>query len=179
MVILIGGSSHTGKTYWAHELVKRYHYSCLSLDHLKMGFIRSGYTNLTPEDDCQITDLLWPVVKEMVKTAVENGQDMIIEGCYFPFDWKKDFETEYLRQIRMVWLIMTGRYIRNHFCDIKEYANVIERRLDDSGCCAEGLMRDNAVCLKACEEQGENYVLIDDSYPEEWEILKCIESQEE
>jgi len=144
-----------------------------------MGVIRSGYTDLTPEDDCQMTDLLWPVVREMVKTAIENRQDMIIEGCYFPYDWKRDFETGYLRQIRMVWLIMTEKYIRNHFCDIKRYANVIERRLEDSGCCAKKLLRDNAACLDACRKQGESYILIDDSYLQEYEILKCIESQEE
>lgn len=179
MVILIGGSSHTGKTYWAHQLVKRYHFSCLSLDHLKMGLIRSGYTNLTPEDDGGMTDFLWPVAREMVKTAVENQQDLIVEGCYFPWDWRKDFQASYVKSIRMVWLVMTERYIRSHFRDIKGYANVIERRLDDGGCCMEGLILDNLACLEACRRLGERFVLIDRHYPGEDEILQCLESQEE
>lgn len=32
----------------------------------------------------------------MVKTAIENDQNLIVEGYYIPFDWKKDFEEEYL-----------------------------------------------------------------------------------
>ena len=152
MVILIGGSSHTGKTYWAHELVKRTHFSCLSLDHLKMGLIRSGYTDLTPEDDERMTGFLWPVVREMVKNAVENQQDMIVEGCYFPWDWRKDFRESYLKSIRMVWLVMTEAYIRSHFQDIVGYANVVETRLDDSGWSVEDLIRGNLACLKAGRE---------------------------
>ena len=179
MVILIGGSSHTGKTYWAHELVKRTHFSCLSLDHLKMGLIRSGYTDLTPEDDERMTGFLWPVVREMVKTAVENQQDMIVEGCYFPWDWRKDFRESYLKSIRMVWLVMTEAYIRSHFQDIVGYANVVETRLDDSGWSVEDLIRGNLACLKACRESGQRFVLIDRQYPGEHEILQCLESQEE
>ena len=179
MVILIGGSSHTGKTYWAHELVKRTHFSCLSLDHLKMGLIRSGYTDLTPEDDERMTGFLWPVVREMVKTAVENQQDMIVEGCYFPWDWRKDFRESYLKSIRMVWLVMTEAYIRSDFQDIVGYANVVETRLDDSGWSVEDLIRGNLACLKACRESGQRFVLIDRQYPGESEILQCLESQEE
>ena len=51
MIILITGASHTGKTFLAKKFVEKYHYSCLSIDHLKMGLIRSGYTDLTPLDD--------------------------------------------------------------------------------------------------------------------------------
>ena len=69
MVILIAGGSHTGKTLLAQRLLERYHYPYLSIDHLKMGLIRSGQTALTPEDDRELTDYLWPIVREMVKTA--------------------------------------------------------------------------------------------------------------
>ena len=70
MVILIAGGSHTGKTLLAQRLLERYHYPYLSIDHLKMGLIRSGQTRLTPEDDRELTDYLWPIVREMVKTAI-------------------------------------------------------------------------------------------------------------
>ena len=102
MVLLITGASHTGKTVLARRLVERYGYACLSLDLLKMGLIRSGNTSLTPEDDDALTDYLWPIAREMVKTAIENRQDLIVEGCYIPGNWRQGFSAEYLAQIRRV-----------------------------------------------------------------------------
>lgn len=86
MIIILTGASHTGKTFWAQKLLQQYHFPCLYLDLLKMGLIRSGYTALTPEDDTDLTGYLWPIVREMIKTAIENKQDLIIEGDYIPFD---------------------------------------------------------------------------------------------
>ena len=108
MVILIAGGSHTGKTLLAQRLLERYHYPYLSIDHLKMGLIRSGQTRLTPEDDRELTDYLWPIVREMVKTAIENRQNLIVEGCYIPFDWKESFSESYLAEIRYLCLVMSG-----------------------------------------------------------------------
>lgn len=48
MIILIIGASHTGKTALAQKLLEKYKYPYLSIDHLKMGLIRSGNTELTP-----------------------------------------------------------------------------------------------------------------------------------
>ena len=132
MIVLITGASHTGKTALAQQLLKKYKYPYLSIDHLKMGLIRSGNTKLTPtSDDADLTAYLWPIVREMIKTAIENKQNLIVEGCYIPFDWAKDFEKEYLDNIRYYCLIMSENYIRNHFNDIKKYANIIENRLED------------------------------------------------
>lgn len=164
MIILIGGASHTGKTVLAQRLLEKYHYPYLSIDHLKMGLIRSGNTDLTPMDDDKLTDYLWPIVREMVKTAIENGQNLIVEGCYIPLDWQKDFEEEYRKQIRCICLIMTRNYIENHFGDIKTHANAIETRLDDAGLNAEVLLRENERNLTACKEYGCDYVLIDGDY---------------
>ena len=89
MIILITGASHTGKTALAQRLLEKYRYPYLSIDHLKMGLIRSGNTRLTPmSDDGDLTAYLWPIVREMIKTAVENEQNLIVEGCYIPFDWE-------------------------------------------------------------------------------------------
>ena len=107
MIILIGGASHTGKTLLAQKLLEKYQYPYFSIDHLKMGLIRSGNTTLTPMDDDALTDYLWPIVREMVKTAIENGQNLIVEGCYIPFDWKKDFPEAYLPHIQCRFLIMS------------------------------------------------------------------------
>ena len=164
MIILIAGTSHTGKTALAQRLLGKYHYPYLSIDHLKMGLIRSGYTKLTPSDDEELVPYLWPVVREMVKTAVENRQNLIAEGCYIPFDWKKDFEEEYLREIRYYCLIMTPNYIRNHFDDIRKYASVIENRLDDSWYNEDTFVEENARNLDMCQKYGYDYILIDSEY---------------
>lgn len=81
MIILITGASHTGKTALAQKLLEKYKYPYLSIDHLKMGLIRSGHTKLTPlSDDNDLTEYLWPIVREMIKTAIENNQNLIVEG---------------------------------------------------------------------------------------------------
>ena len=165
MVILIGGASHTGKTRLAQKLLEAHHYPYLSIDHLKMGLIRSGNTMLTPMDDDKLTDYLWPIVREMVKTAIENGQNLIVEGCYIPIDWKKDFTDEYLAHIQCRFLIMSRRYIEAHFEDIRRFANSIERRLDDSWLNPEDLIRDNEWNLEQCRKFGCDYVFIDEEYP--------------
>ena len=164
MVILIAGASHTGKTAYAQKLLEKYRYPYLSVDHLKMGLIRSGQTALTPMDDEKLTDYLWPIVREMIKTAIENRQNLIVEGCYIPLDWQKDLQSAYLSQVQYTCLIMSRRYIENHFADILGYANVIEQRLDDSGLEMEGMIAENAHNLSQCTKYGLPYILIDEEY---------------
>lgn len=165
MIILITGASHTGKTALAQRLLEKYKYPYLSIDHLKMGLIRSGNTQLTPEsDDSLLTEYLWKIVREMIKTAVENKQNLIVEGCYIPFNWQKDFEQEYLQHIKYCCLVFSEKYIRKHFADIKQYANVIEQRLDDNYCTMESVLKDNANTLELAKEYDQNYILIDDKY---------------
>ena len=136
MIILIAGASHTGKTALAQRLLEQYKYPYLSIDHLKMGLIRSGHTSLTPmSSDEELTKYLWPIVREMVKTAVENRQNL-----------------------------------RNHFSDIKEYAGVIENRMDDECCTMESVIRDNMEIRKQCERYNVNYILIDKEYRIEIEL---------
>jgi len=165
MIILISGATHCGKTLLAQQLLEKYKYPYLSIDHLKMGLIRSGNTRLTPtSDDDALTEYLWPIVCEMIKTAIENKQNMIVEGCYIPFEWKKDFPTEYLESIRYYCIVMSENYIKNHFDAIKEYASIIEKRLDDSDCTLESVLSDNAKNLDLAQKHKVNYVLIDDKY---------------
>ena len=171
MVILITGPSHTGKTLLAQKLLEQYHYPYLSIDHLKMGLIRSDNTSLTPCDsDAELTTYLWPIVREMIKTAIENGQNLIVEGCYIPYDWAKGFDEPYLAQIKYICLVMSENYIRSHFDRVKSHASDIEQRLDDSGCTMESLLRDNAAALEQCRRHQVNYLLIDGEYPKEISI---------
>lgn len=164
MIILIGGASHTGKTLLAQRLLEKYHYPYLSIDHLKMSLIRSGNTELTPMDDDLLTDYLWPIVREMVKTAIENGQNLIVEGCYIPFDWQKDFDEDYRKEIHYVCLIMSRHYIEANFADIQKHASDIEDRMDDSDLTAEKLIEENESNLAQCIANRCQYVLIDRVY---------------
>ena len=165
MIILITGASHTGKTVLAQKLLEKYKYPYLSIDHLKMGLIRSGNTKLTPlSDDKDLTAYLWPIVCEMIKTAIENEQNLIVEGCYVPFDWQRDFNSKYLEDIKYVCLVMSEGYIRNHFADIKKYASAIENRLDDEWCTMESVLADNAEMLALAQRYNVNHILIEDRY---------------
>lgn len=165
MIVLITGASHTGKTALAQKLLEKYKYPYLSIDHLKMGLIRSGNTELTPlSNDNDLTEFLWPIVCEFIKTAIENNQNLIVEGCYIPFDWEKDFTKEYLDNIRYYCLVMSENYIRNHFNDIKKYASVIENRLDDEYLTFENVLKDNKQILELARMNNKNCVLIDDEY---------------
>ncbi len=165
MIILIAGATHTGKTLLAQRLLEKYGYPYLSIDHLKMGLIRSGYTSLTPmSSDRELTDYLWPVVREIIKTAIENRQNLTVEGCYIPFDWAEDFEEEYRSQIQYRCLVMSEAYIRKHFHDIKAHAGAVEHRVDDGDCTQESLIRDNAEILEQCRKYGVEYTLIDEAY---------------
>ncbi len=164
MIILIAGASHTGKTLTAQKLLEKYKFPYLSIDHLKMGLIRSGQTNLPPTDDDKLTLYLWNIVKEIIKTAIENKQNLIIEGCYIPFDWQKSFSKKYLSEIKYYCLIFSKNYIENNFEKIKSYASTIETRLDDNYITKNYLISENENNLKMCKEFKQNYLLIDNEY---------------
>ena len=164
MIILITGASHTGKTLLAQRILEKYKYPYVSIDHLKMGLIRSGYTELTPDDDDALTDYLWPIIREMIKTAVENRQNLIVEGCYIPFGWRRDFDERYLPSIRFICLAMTEKYIEDHFNEIIEHESDIESRLVDADCTKASLKADNRSIMDGFQIAGEQIVLIDEDY---------------
>ena len=171
MIVLITGASHTGKTLLAQRMLEEYKYPYLSIDHLKMGLIRSGNTSLTPLDDEALTDYLWPIVCEIIKTAIENRQNLIVEGCYVPFDWRKDFAEEYLTEIRFICLAMTEDYIDKHFGDIADNSSAIESRLDDSDCTVSHLKEDNRRYMEGFLQAGEQVTMIDESFEKAIESL--------
>ena len=170
MIILIGGATHTGKTKLAQKILEKYHFPYLSIDHLKMGLIRSKNTDLSPlSSDEQLTSYLWPIIVEMIKTAIENNQNLVIEGCYIPFNWKESFDENYLNEIKYYCLIMSKKYIENNYQIIKKYQNVIEKRIDD--CCPmKDLIIDNENSLIQVKKYNLNYILIDDNYNFDIEI---------
>ena len=100
----------------------------------------------------------------MIKTAIENKQNLIIEGCYIPFDWEKDFAKEYIDNIRYFCLVMGENYIKNHFDNIKKYASAVESRSNDEWCTMESVLEDNAQFLELAKKYSVKYLLIDDKY---------------
>ena len=164
MILLITGASHTGKTLLAQRLLKKCQCPYLSIDHLKMGLIRSGNTTLTPADDEALTAYLWPIVREIVKTAIENRQNLIVEGCYIPPDWRKDFDEPYLSAIRLICLAMTETYIEAHFDEILRHESEIECRLITADCTIEELKAANRRYIDGFGRAGEQLVLIEDDY---------------
>ena len=164
MIIIITGASHTGKTLLAQRMLENNQYPYLSIDHLKMGLIRSGNTDLTPEDDDELTEYLWPIVREIIKTAIENRQNLIIEGCYVPFEWRRDFNDRYLQNIRFICLAMSERYIENHFSEIIGHESEIESRLVSADCTMDVLKADNRNKIEGFRRAGEQVVVIEKDY---------------
>ena len=164
MIILITGAGHTGKTLLAQCLLEKCKYPYLSIDHLKMGLIRSRNIDLTPENDIALTDYLWPIVREIIKTAIENQQNLIVEGCYVPFNWEKDFTGQYLGSIHFICLAMTSDYIDKHFDEIKAHSSDIENRLGDTDCTIQSLKEDNQKYIKGFEHRSEQIKIIDADY---------------
>ena len=65
---------------------------------------------------------------------------------------------------------MSEDYIKNHFNDVKQYANVIENRLDDE-CTIEELIHDNLINLELAKKYHVDYILMDDKYHINLDIL--------
>lgn len=70
-----------------------------------------------------MTEKLWPVVREMIKTCIENNQSLIVEGCYIPWDWKKDFTEEEGKSISYLCLIFSRAYLEKNFNLIRKHEN--------------------------------------------------------
>ena len=170
MIFLITGVSYIGKTFLAQKMLEKYKISYLSIDHLKMGLIRSKQTDLTPEDDDKLTTYLWPIVKEIIKTAIENKQNLIVEGGYVPFNFRKDFDKNYLDEINFICLAMTDNYIDNHFDDIVFHSEDVEKRLYNQ-CNIEDIKIENKKVINGFKNVGEKIVMIDNSYIETINLL--------
>ena len=166
MVIIITGSSHVGKTHLAQKLLEKYKYPYMSIDHLKMGLIRSGNTSLTPEDDDELTEYLWPIVREIIKTVIENEQNLIVEGCYIPPNWRKSFDELYLADIKFICLAMTEDYIDKHYDDIIRHESDIESRMIEADCTEENLKQCNRWFIDAFGNAGEKAVIIVEDFEE-------------
>ena len=170
MIVLITGTTHTGKTVLAQKLLEKYKFPYLSIDLLKMGLIRSNQTKISVTDDEKLTPYIWGIIKEIIKTAIENEQNLIVEGCYIPFDWAKDFSKDYLLHIKYYCLIMSKNYIQEHFSDILANESIVEQRLTSGDLIQENLIKENESNVQMCKKYGLNCILIDTEYKVDIEL---------
>lgn len=170
MIVLITGTTHTGKTVLAQKLLEKYKFPYLSIDLLKMGLIRSNQTKISVTDDEKLTPYIWGIIKEIIKTAIENEQNLIVEGCYIPFDWAKEFNKEYLLKIKYFCLIMSKDYIQKHFSDILANESIVEQRLTSGDLVQGNLIKENESNLQMCKKYVLNCILIDTEYKVDIEL---------
>ena len=173
MIVLIGGSSHVGKTLLAQKMMEKLKIPYLSLDHIKMMFIRGRLTDLTVEDDYEMRYFLWPYVAELIKTAIENKQNMIIEGCYIPSEWRDQFDETYLKDIKCFFITMSEEYLRKNTDKVKEYGSVIENRLDDE-VDTERLINCSREFMEEAKENDITVIEITDTYDIEEIMTKAM-----
>jgi 2-phosphoglycerate kinase len=126
--------------------------------------IRSGYTTLNPESPWKdLTEYLWPVLEGIIKTNIENKQNIIIEGSYIPYDYKKYFNEDYLKEIKIVYLIFSEKYIHTNFDLIDKKSSIIENRISDNLNKEELILNANVI-KRECKKHGIDYILIDENY---------------
>jgi len=158
-----------GKTLLSQKLMEKYHIPYLSIDHLKMGIIRGcPKCNFTAESkDEIITEKLWPIIKGIIMTNIENNQNIIIEGVYLPYNLD-DFETEYVSKIIFCKICFSEEYIKKYLdSKIIKNKNIIENRGYDFGFTIEKFIEDNVLTKKMCEGNNIKYFEIKRDYKKE------------
>lgn len=175
MIYLIAGCSYAGKTILAQRMMERLSIPYLSIDHMKMGLIRCGIIHCNVEDDETIIKEVWPIIREMMHTVLENHQNMIIEGCYIPSSWKDAFDEEACKQIKYICLIFHENYIKEHIQSIYAYENVIEQRLTCERLEAKSLIEEHREQLEQCKQYELPYLMIKQNY--ESEINEWLDQQ--
>ena len=94
---------------------------------------------------CALTGAVAELIMEIVFSPI---------GYRITKKWRENsVGKEYLENIKYYCLVMSEEYIRNHFANIKGYANVIEKRLDDDGCTMDSVLADNAEILALVQKR--------------------------
>lgn len=167
MVILIGGASCIGKTLMAQRLLERYKIPYLSLDHLKMGLYRADEScGFTPEGNADlIEEKLWPIVRGIIMTVIENRQSLVIEGCYLYPQRLRELGPEYTARIIPVFMGFSAEYVReNYHCGIIGHRSEIELREYAEERTAEQMIVEQEFWKTMCESEGARYFELDGDY---------------
>ncbi|SOC43826.1 2-phosphoglycerate kinase [Ureibacillus acetophenoni] len=170
MIILISAVGSTGKTLMAQKLLEKYHIPYLSIDHLKMGLYRGDKNcGFTPMDSNEVIgDKIWPILKGLIMTNIENKQHIIIEGCYILPHYLKDFDINYSEKIVPVFLGFSTNYIKENFeSKIVQHRNAIEQRSWPEDRSIDKLIKEHEEFKAICLESGVKYFEIDEDYDNE------------
>ena len=169
MVILVGGIGCTGKTLFANQLMKMTNVPYFPLDHLMMGIYR-GIPNcgFTPMDDQFVLgEKMWPVIRALVMTNIENDHSIIFEGFQLLPHLQCDFPSDYLENILSVFLFFSDQYIEDNFNDkILRYRRVIEDRGDIDDITAASLIGVTRRLKEHCINNGAAFFEIEDDFDE-------------
>ena len=103
-------------------------------------------------------------MREIIKTAIENRQNLIVEGGYVPINWRESFDEQYLDSIRFICLAFSDEYIDTHFAEIREHRSDIETRQEDDNCTIASLKDDNRKYIDGLKTAGEKVFLIRSEY---------------
>lgn len=176
MIILISAPGGTGKTLMAQKLLEKYHIPYLCIDHLKMGLYRGDkHCSFTPLDNTEVIgDNLWPILKGIIKTNIENEQHIVIEGCYILPRYLKDFDVNYSEKIIPIFMGFSRNYIQKNFeSSIKKYRNAVEIRNWPEDRTLNRLIKEHKEFKALCLQAGVKYFEMENDYDKE--ILKIYD----
>jgi len=172
MIILIGGVGNAGKTCLAQKLLEKYKYPYLSIDHLKMGLYRADKNcGFTPLDSVElIGGKLWPIIKGIIMTAAENGQNLIIEGGYLLPRRISGLDADYLERVVSFYLGFSEAYIeKNYESAILENMRAMEPKDRDDAETKDEFLAENRAQRELCARFGAKYFEMDGEYGAEIE----------
>lgn len=118
----------------------------------------------TPLEDEKIEALMWPAVRELVRTALENDEDLVVEGDYVPAEWRGDFEAD--AAVGALALVFSERYVEEEFDAILAHAEAARRRLakGEEHVTREELRSAHAGARSRAERAGDEVLLVDADY---------------
>jgi putative acetyltransferase len=165
-VFLIGGVGGTGKTLLASKLMRVLHIPYVSIDHLMMGMVRS-------DPDCHFSPLdsgetigrhMWPFLKAVIQTNIENNHSIILEGFQLQPEWVTDFTEEYQKHIIPVFIGFSEQYLRSNLVsNIRKHRHVVERR-ENEALNIESLITQHLRLKSECVKHQVTHFEIDESY---------------
>ena len=158
----------------AQKLLEKYKYPYLSIDHLKMGLYRADIEcGFTPYDSTEcIGNRLWPILKGIIMTNIENEQNLIIEGAYLLPDKINELDEEYRKNIISFYLCFSETYIRNYFeSRVLYYRCAIEARGYENSDTLADFILENENQRKLCEKFNVKFFEIKDDYIKEMQAV--------
>ena len=174
MVILIGGVGYAGKTFLAQKLLEKYKFPYLSIDHLKMGMCRANIDcGFTPLDSTEhISEKLWPILKGIIMTNIENEQNLIVEGIYLLPNKINELGDDYLEDVISFYLGFSEEYIEKYFeSKITYHRCVINSRGYDNSDTISEYISENKIFKSIYEKNHAKYFEISEDYQKEMEFV--------